>query len=199
VEDRKTAVLQQLDHGIGLMLWLQGQAGILLAIADQISWSLERGCKVLFLGNGGSAADAQHLAGELAGRFCYDREPLPAIALTENISSLTAIANDYGYEHIFARQIRALARAGDSVVGLSTSGNSLNVLRAMEEARRCGARTIAFTGQGGKLATIAEYTLSIPSRDVARIQEMYMVAGHLICGLVEEKLLWPRLSLRGRQ
>jgi D-sedoheptulose 7-phosphate isomerase len=185
---KETSILQQLDEAIELKLWLKGQVPALLEIASRISGGLRRGNKVLFLGNGGSAADGQHLAAELAGRFRRDREPLPAMGLTENVSSLTAIANDYGYEYAFSRQIRAMARPGDVVVGISTSGSSPNVLRAIEEAKSRGALTIALTGLGGKLEATADHALVIPSRNVARIQETYMTAGHLVCYLVEEEL-----------
>lgn len=190
--DTLARVTKEVDEGIRVLLWLRDQAEALQVIARQVSGALKQGNKVLFLGNGGSAADAQHLAGELAGRFRTDRDPLPAISLTESAPSLTAIANDYGYEHAFARQVQALARPGDVVVGISTSGNSPNVLRAVEEARRRRAVTIAFTGQSGKLAGLVDHALEIPSQDVARIQEAYMVAGHLICGLVEEELYGSR-------
>jgi D-sedoheptulose 7-phosphate isomerase len=134
------------------------------------------------------SADAQHIAGELAGKFYLDRDPLPAIALTTNTSSLTAIANDYGYDQVFARQLRGLVNKGDIVIGISTSGSSPNVTIAMEEAKRHGAIIIAFTGQGGKLKEIAEYVLSIPSTDTPRIQEAHITAGHIIAYLVEEAL-----------
>ena len=134
------------------------------------------------------SADAQHIAGELVGTFYLDRDPLPAIALTTNTSSLTAIANDYGYDQVFARQLRGLVNKGDIVIGISTSGSSPNVTIAMEEAKRHGAITIAFTGQEGKRKEMAEYVLSIPSTDTPRIQEAHITAGHIIAYLVEEAL-----------
>ena len=143
---------------------------------------------MLLFGNGGSAADAQHIACELGGKFYLDRAPLPVIALTTNTSSLTAIGNDYSYEEIFARQVRGLAKQGDIVVGISTSGNSPNVLRGIEEAKQLGAITVAFTGQGGRLKELAEYVLSVPSSDTPRIQEAHITAGHIICYLVEDTL-----------
>jgi D-sedoheptulose 7-phosphate isomerase len=179
---------QIIEDSIRLKKSLQREAKTLSTIADQLIQALRRGNKIILFGNGGSAADAQHIACELAGKFGRDRHPLPAVALTTNTSSLTAIANDYGYEQVFARQLRGLVVAGDIVIGISTSGNSPNVLLAIEEAKRCGAITIAFTGQGGRLKEIADYVLSLPSSDTPRIQEAHITAGHVICYLVEEAL-----------
>ena len=159
-----------------------------MAIADQLIQALRNGNKVLLFGNGGSAADAQHIAAELSGKYTRHRDPLPAIALTTNTSSLTAIANDYGYEAVFARQLQALVAEGDIVIGISTSGSSPNVLLAMEEAKRRGAITIALTGQGGKLKELADYVLSVPSTKTPRIQEAHITIGHIICHLVEEEI-----------
>ena len=184
----KAAITKQVEESIALKRTLITQSGILLQIANEITQAFRRGNKVLLFGNGGSAADAQHIAGELAGKFYLNRDPLPAIALTANTSSLTAIANDYGYERVFARQLRGLAIKGDIVIGISTSGSSPNVIRGIEEAKRCEATTIAFTGQGGKLNEIAEYVLSIPSTDTPRIQEAHITAGHIIAYLVEKAL-----------
>jgi len=181
-------LIQQIDESIALHKHLHKQLGTLFTIAELLIHALQKGNKVLIFGNGGSAADAQHIASELAGKFNYDRDPLPAIALTTNTSSLTAISNDYGYEEVFARQIQGLAGRGDIVIGISTSGNSTNILHAMEEAKRIGAITIAFTGKGGKLAGIVDYVLSVPSTDTPRIQEVHITAGHIICYLVEETL-----------
>lgn len=150
--------------------------------------ALGKGRRIYFCGNGGSAADAQHLAAELAGRFVLERQALPAMALTADISVLTAVANDYGYSEVFARQVQALAAPGDVLVAISTSGNSPNVIRAVEEAKKQGAATIAFTGNGGRLKEIADLSLSIPSGNTAHIQETHMVAGHIVCGLIEERL-----------
>jgi D-sedoheptulose 7-phosphate isomerase len=131
---------------------------------------------------------AQHIACELAGRFSCNREPLAAIALTTNTSSLTAIANDYGYDEVFARQRRWLVKKGDIVIGIGTSGSSANVLLAIEEANRSGAVTIALTGQGSRLKELAHYVLSVPSTSTPRIQEAHISIGHIICHLVEEEL-----------
>jgi D-sedoheptulose 7-phosphate isomerase len=186
--NREDMVVKQIEESMQLREGLQAEAKTLVAIADQLVQALRRGNKVLLFGNGGSAADAQHIACELAGRFSLDREPLPAIALTANTSSLTAIANDYGYEVVFARQLRGLVKKGDIVIGISTSGNSANVLLAIEEANRRGAVTIALTGQGGKLKELAHYVLSVPSTSTPRIQEAHITIGHIICHLVEEEL-----------
>ena len=186
--NREDMVVRQIEESMQLKESLQAEAKTVVAIADQLVQALRRGNKVLLFGNGGSAADAQHIACELSGRFSRDREPLPAIALTTNASSLTAIANDYGYEAVFARQLRGLVKKGDIVIGISTSGSSANVLLAIEEANRRGAVTIALTGQGGKLKELAHYVLSVPSTSTPRIQEAHITIGHIICHLVEEEL-----------
>ena len=142
--------------------------------------------KVLWCGNGGSAADAQHLAAEFSGRFYYDRPPLYSEALHVNTSYLTAVANDYSYEEIYARMVRAMGRKGDVLVGLSTSGNSGNVVKAFEAARELGMTTVGMTGEsGGKMASLSEYLINIPSTDTPRIQECHMLLGHSLCELVE--------------
>lgn len=152
----------------------------------------KNGKKVLFCGNGGSAADAQHLAAELSGRFYYDRKPLYAEALHVNTSYLTAVANDYSYEDIFARILEAGGGEGDILVGISTSGNSSNVLKAFEVAKRKGMHTIAFTGiGGGKMADKSDVLLAVPSKDTPRIQESHIMIGHIICEMVE-KALFPK-------
>lgn len=157
--------------------------------ADSIIGCLQADGKVLFCGNGGSAADAQHLAAELSGRFYYDREPLFAEALHVNTSYLTAVANDYSYDEIYARLTRAKGRKGDVLVALSTSGNSKNILRAIEEAREKGMTVIGLTGEsGGKMKDACDILLNIPSSDTPRIQEAHILLGHIICQLVEEKL-----------
>lgn len=186
--DKEAEIVKQIEDSVALQRYLQKQAGLLAIIAGLLVEGFRRGNKVLLFGNGGSAADAQHIACELAGKFYRDRAPLPAIALTINTSSLTAIANDYGYEEVFARQLRGLVKKGDIVIGISTSGKSPNVLRGIKEAKQVGAVTIAFTGQGGKLKEIVDHALSIPSTDTPRIQEAHITAGHIICYLVEEAL-----------
>lgn len=145
--------------------------------------------KILFCGNGGSAADAQHLAAELSGRFYHDREPLFAEALHVNTSYLTAVANDYSYDEIYSRMIKAKGRKGDVLVGISTSGNSKNVVLALEEAKKKGMITIGLTGQGGgKMKELCDVLLNVPSNDTPRIQECHILLGHIICQLTEEQL-----------
>jgi D-sedoheptulose 7-phosphate isomerase len=154
--------------------------------------SLRAGGKLLFAGNGGSAADAQHWAGELVSRFYYDRPGLPAIALTTDTSILTAIGNDYGYDYTFARQVEALGRPGDVLTLISTSGNSPNVVRAAEAARARGIAIVGFTGQaGGKLAPMSDICFRIPSNETPRIQEGHEFIGHLLCALIEAEM-FPR-------
>lgn len=147
------------------------------------------GGKVILFGNGGSAADAQHLAGELVGKFKLERQALPAIALTTNTSILTALSNDYGYETVFGRQVEALATEKDVIVGLSTSGNSPNVIEAIKIAKARGAKTIGLTGgNGGRLAEMADLVLVVPSDNTPQIQEMHITIGHIVCELVESEL-----------
>lgn len=154
--------------------------------------SLRSDGKILFAGNGGSAADAQHWAGELVSRFYYDRPGLPAIALTTDTSILTAIGNDYGYDYTFARQVEALGRRGDVLVVISTSGNSPNILRAAQAARDRGIYVVGFTGQGGgKLAPLSDVCFRIPSDETPRIQEGHEFIGHLLCALIEADM-YPR-------
>lgn len=181
----KCEIRKQISDRVSLTLALVNDIDTLAAIAECWTRTFENGGKIYFAGNGGSAADAQHFAAELAGKFYLEREPLPAVALTTNSSILTALGNDYGYDIIFARQIQALAEPGDVVVGISTSGNSLNVLKAMEAARAAGAVTVAFTGMGGKLKETADIVLTVASHDTPRIQEIHETAGHIICSLVE--------------
>lgn len=150
---------------------------------------LKQGGKVLLAGNGGSAADAQHIAGEFVSRFAFDRPGLPAIALTTDTSILTAIGNDYGYEKLFARQVQALGRKGDVFIGYSTSGKSPNVLRAFEEARLHGLVCVGLTGnRGGPMRELCDYLLEVPSADTPKIQEGHLVLGHILCGLVENAI-----------
>ena len=154
--------------------------------------AFKNGNKVLFCGNGGSAADAQHLAAELSGRFYIDRDALPAEALHCNTSYLTAIGNDYGYDVIYSRLIKGIGNKGDVLVGLSTSGNSKNILNAFEVAKEKGMITIAFTGEsGGKLKKLADHLINVPSDDTPRIQESHIMLGHIICQLAEEQYFSP--------
>ncbi|HKW34953.1 MAG TPA: D-sedoheptulose 7-phosphate isomerase [Candidatus Acidoferrum sp.] len=156
---------------------------------DMISKSLVAGGQLLIAGNGGSAADAQHIAAELTGRFFRDRKPLRALALHGNTSALTAIGNDYGYEYVFAREFSAHARPGDVLLALSTSGNSPNILRTIEVARTNNVLVIGLTGaSGGKLRDACDLCLCVPSKSTPRIQEMHITIGHAICELLEERL-----------
>ena len=158
-------------------------------VAGKCIAALKNGNQLLFCGNGGSAADAQHLAAEFSGRFYFDREPLNAEALHVNTSYLTAVANDYSYDEVYARLVKAKGKKGDVLVALTTSGNSENVIKAMETARSLGIINVAFTGDGGgKARTLADYLFNVPSNDTPRIQESHILIGHIICELVESKL-----------
>ena len=162
----------------------------LTAAADALISAYRAGNKALFFGNGGSAADAQHLAAEFLGRYLREREPLPALALHANSSVLTAIGNDYGYDHVFARQLKALAVRGDVAVGISTSGNSVNVVEAITCARSLGLVTIALTGSsGGQLRKLVDILIAVPSEETPRIQECHILAGHALCDAVEQALI----------
>lgn len=162
------------------------------AAAETLIRSLKEGHRVLWCGNGGSAADAQHLAAELSGRFYYDRPPLNSEALHCNTSYLTAVANDYGYDLIYSRMINGACHAGDVLVGISTSGNSENIYNAFVKARELGVTTIAMTGEsGGKMKEMADILLNVPSTDTPRIQECHILIGHIICEIVEKEM-FPR-------
>jgi D-sedoheptulose 7-phosphate isomerase len=157
--------------------------------AEQMSATLEAGGKLLFFGNGGSACDCQHIAAELTGRLRNERRPLAALALNSDVAALTAIANDYGYAEVFARQLAALGRRGDCAVALSTSGRSPNVLRGLESARQLGLHTVALLGRdGGPAKLSAERAIVVPHEDSARIQEAHIFIGHTWCGLIEHRL-----------
>ncbi len=166
-----------------------GVRAAIAAIADAITRAFRNGGKLLIAGNGGSAADAQHIAGELLSRFGFDRAPLPAIALTTDTSVLTAIGNDYGFDRVFERQVRGLGRPGDIFLALSTSGRSPNVLCALEAAREIGMVTIGFTGDGRRdMTAYCDHCLAAPSGETPLIQQIHIVAAHAICGLVERDL-----------
>jgi D-sedoheptulose 7-phosphate isomerase len=161
----------------------------IMEIAGAAIEALKKGGKLIIFGNGGSASDSQHIVAELVGRFKKDRNALPAIALTTNTSILTALANDYGYEVVFARQIEALAQKNDLIIGISTSGKAKNVAAAIKQAKKMGLKTVALTGgDGGELAKLADMSLLIPSSVTARIQEAHIVVGHIICQLIEEAI-----------
>jgi D-sedoheptulose 7-phosphate isomerase len=165
---------------------VEAQQPVLQAIALAMTAALRAGSKILWCGNGGSASDSQHLAAEIVGRFCRERRGLASVALTTDTSLLTSVANDYGFEAVFARQVEALGNPGDLLVGISTSGNSRNVIAALEAARSQGLVTVAFTGAGGgKLAALADHLFAVASRETARIQEAHILAGHMLCDWIE--------------
>src|SRR5438876_12455492 len=158
-------------------------------VSGTLAEALRRGNKLLLFGNGGSAADAQHIAAELVGRFAFDRPALPALALSVNSSCVTAIGNDRGFDQVFARQLEALARPGDVAVGISTSGNSANVVHAMSQAREMGLQTVALTGRtGGRLKNRVDHCICVPSNETPRIQECHILIGHILSEIVEREL-----------
>ena len=163
----------------------------LVAAVDRVVASMRAGGKLMICGNGGSAADSQHLAAEFVGQLFKDRprRGLPALALTTDSSCLTATANDHGYEHVFARQVEALGKPGDVLLGISTSGGSANVLRAMQEARQMEITTVALIGEGGAMEALADIAIRVPSRDTQLIQEQHLTLEHLLCELVERDLM----------
>jgi D-sedoheptulose 7-phosphate isomerase len=175
------------EHHRLVNAFLNEQTADIARLAEWCAGCLQSGGKVLFFGNGGSAADAQHLAAEFVNRFDRDRPALGAIALTTDSSALTSIGNDSDFVEIFSRQVEALGRPGDVAIGITTSGNSPNVVRGLDVAGRGGLRTVAFSGRdGGEVATKAELCLVVPGRDTARIQEVHILAGHLMCSRVED-------------
>jgi D-sedoheptulose 7-phosphate isomerase len=195
VNDVKPTIAAQLAAARDLMTQLCDDATLIAgieAVTQRAAETLRAGRTILLAGNGGSAADAQHLAAELIGRFAYDRPGLAAIALTTDTSALTAIANDHGFERIFARQVEALGRRGDLLIGISTSGRSPNVIAALQTARAKGITTVGLTGQQpGPMGPWCDHVLAIPSTDTPRIQEAQILVGHIICGLLEQ-LLHPK-------
>lgn len=169
--------------------FFRSNAALIGETAEKMARALEDGRKVLLFGNGGSAADAQHIAAEFVGRFIPDRRPLPALSLSTDTSALTALANDYGYSAVFARQVQALGNVGDIAIGISTSGNSPSVLEAVDAARAIGMLTIAFTGEdGGKLNGRTDVLFRVPSRMTPRIQETHITLGHVLCELIDREL-----------
>lgn len=161
-------------------------------VAEACVTALRSGNKLLFMGNGGSAADSQHLAGEMVSRFAFDRPALPAFALTVDSSVMTAIGNDYGYEHLFARQVQGVARKGDVLFGFSTSGTSPNIINALEAAKKLGVVTVGMTGnRKARITQIVDHCVEIPSPSTPKIQEGHIIVGHIICGLIEEAMFKP--------
>jgi D-sedoheptulose 7-phosphate isomerase len=189
-EEAIPIITSALNAGADLRISLAREcSGVIFEAASLITDCLKSGGKILLFGNGGSAADAQHVAAELVGRFVRERDGLPAVALTTDSSILTAVGNDYGFDRIFARQVQALGRPGDVVIALSTSGNSPNVLEGVKAAKQGKLKTIGLSGnQGGLLAGQADMTITIPSDSTARIQECHITIGHLLCELVEREL-----------
>lgn len=183
-------IIQELQDSARVkLLFAQSQGQIIIQTAQVMAKALKAGHKIVVFGNGGSAADAQHLAGELVGRFVKERRALPAIALTTDTSILTAVANDYSYEEVFSRQVDGLVSRGDVALGITTSGNSPNVIRGLRAAKKRGAATLGWTGEnGGKIVKVADMTLRVPSRNTQRIQECHLTTIHLVCGLIEEWL-----------
>ncbi len=185
-------VSKRLNESIAVkqaMLSDEHTVGAIAEIASALVESIRAGHKVLLCGNGGSAADAQHIAAELVGRFYTNRKPLPALSLAVNTSTITALSNDFSFDDVFTRQVHGLGQSGDTLIGLSTSGDSENVYRALATAREMDMTTVAFTGtSGGKLLAVSDHCLRIPSEDTARIQEAHITAAHIICELVESEL-----------
>ncbi|MBS1636051.1 MAG: D-sedoheptulose 7-phosphate isomerase [Bacteroidetes bacterium] len=185
-------IKSKIQTSVDLKTSLLSNQAILKAVeqvVNDIVSSYQQDGKVLWCGNGGSAADSQHLAAELSGRFYYDRPPLNSEALHVNTSYITAVANDYSYDVIYSRLVKAMGRKGDVLIGLSTSGNSTNVIKAFDEANALGMITVGMTGEtGGKMKDHCKYLINIPSKDTPRIQECHMLLGHTICELVEMKL-----------
>lgn len=193
--DQLSVIEKNLATSIGLKQTLLADRPLLdrvNTLAERIVACYKNNGKVLFCGNGGSAADAQHLAAEFSGRYYYDRPPVFAEALHVNTSYLTAVANDYSYEEVYARLVKAMGNKGDILVGLSTSGNSKNVVNALKQARELGMLTVGFTGLGGgQMKDLCDFVFEIPSTDTPRIQECHMLIGHSVCEMVEQGL-FPR-------
>lgn len=188
--DLQQRVVRSIEDSIASKRRLLSDAETLARIecvSEILIQAVENGNKLLLFGNGGSAADAQHIAAEFVGRFAFDRPALPALALSVNTSCVTAIGNDYGFDLVFSRQIEALGRAGDVAIGISTSGNSTNVLRGLSAARKLGLRTVALTGcTGGKLKLAVDHCICAPSNATPRIQECHILIGHIMAELVEQ-------------
>jgi D-sedoheptulose 7-phosphate isomerase len=166
-----------------------GQLDLIANTADALTETIRAGRKIIWFGNGGSATQSQHMAAEFVGRFQRERRSLPSISLTENMASVTAIGNDYAFDAIFSRQLEGLAQTGDAAIGLSTSGNSPNVVNALQKARELGIRTIGLTGgSGGRMAALCDICICVPSPVTARIQEVHLAIGHILCGLIEDAL-----------
>jgi D-sedoheptulose 7-phosphate isomerase len=190
VEERQLSVFQRgLQEHLGLFQDLSSLSAPIERAADLIAGALRNGRKLMLCGNGGSAADSQHIAAEMAGRFVNDRRPLAAVALSTDTSTMTCIANDYTFDEVFSRQVTGLGTHGDCLLAISTSGNSRNVIRAAEAARVAGVKVIGLLGKGGgTLRALCEVPIVVPSQTTARIQEAHIFIGHTLCALVEEAL-----------
>src|ERR1700761_7940607 len=176
------------DHQNIIQKVISSLTGDIEAACEMIITTLKSGHKVLVAGNGGSAADAQHIAAELSGRFVKERKALPGIALTTDTSAITSIANDYGYQYVFSRQLEALAQPGDLFIGISTSGNSEGILKAFESAKKFNCKTLGFSGRdGGKMNDLCDLNIVVPSDVTARIQEMHILIGHIMCKAVDDE------------
>jgi D-sedoheptulose 7-phosphate isomerase len=187
----KEEIIQAFDESVAAKkVFLQENLENLIVVIDVLAQTFRQGGKLLLFGNGGSAADAQHIAAEFVNRFQIERPPLPALALTTDSSALTSIANDYAYKEVFAKQVRALGKAGDLAVAISTSGNAANVLEAIAACKQLGIATVGFTGgNGGRLANEVDYLLNVSGgKNTARIQETHILIGHVICEMVDRKL-----------
>ncbi|MCG2582831.1 D-sedoheptulose 7-phosphate isomerase [Massilia sp. TS11] len=193
--DARTTYIRDTLLGSAALKQRVAEDGNLLAAIEAVAAvcieALQRGNRIILAGNGGSAADAQHIAAEFVSRFMYDRPGLPAMALTTDTSMLTAIGNDYGFEKLFARQLEANARAGDVFIGISTSGNSPNVLLALSKCKEMGVISVGLAGQGGKIQEACDHVIAVPSSETPRIQETHITIGHAICGLIESAI-FPR-------
>lgn len=190
--DNIVFIKKKIQASIDVKLKLLENAGVLetiFQVATEMVNVFKNEGKVLFCGNGGSAADAQHISAELSGRFYKDREPLNSEALHVNTSYLTAVANDYSYDEVYSRMVKAAGKKGDILVGISTSGNSENIIRAMETANKLGMVTVGLTGEkGGKMNELCKYMIRVPSSDTPRIQESHILIGHILCEMVENEL-----------
>lgn len=186
---KKNLFIDNLEEHLRLISSLNSLNDAVCQAGEMAGQCLRNDGKIMFCGNGGSAADSQHLAAELTGRFIHDRRPLAAIALSTDSSALTCIGNDYSFNEVFSRQVAGLGRASDLLIGISTSGNSRNVIRAVEEAQKLGMQTIGLLGRdGGQLRGLCHHSIVVPSNVTARIQECHILIGHTICGLIEQEL-----------
>lgn len=192
-------IVRSLEESIAVKSEIaKGQVEEIQLIVELIITAYKAGGKVVLFGNGGSAADSQHIAAEMVGQFALKRQALPAIALTANTSVLTAVGNDYGYDMVFSRQVEALVQANDVVIAISTSGNSPNVIEAVKVAKEKGARTVGLCGgDGGKLAELADVALVVPSKSTPRIQEAHITIGHIVCEMVEKEMAFKEPEHEG--